>query len=85
LTQVARPAPGSDFFHGRREVAGFAFGHEPVARMRTVAKRLVFGHTATAKRDDLTSRQAECSPFEILDLELAFDPDGPVFQDSYLD
>jgi len=67
---------------GRQFPSSYGVG-EPTSLMRTVTKRLVCRVSATAEADDGTPRKAEGLSLGINNLEVPFDPDGPVVIDCY--
>lgn len=50
--------------------------------MGAVAKRLVFGHPAAAKRNHRTARQAERLAIHVDDLKIAFDSDWTIAENG---
>jgi|KBSMisStandDraft_5_1062788.scaffolds.fasta_scaffold30682_2 hypothetical protein len=46
--------------------------------MRSVAKRLIFSHTTTAKRDYTSTGQPVCIPLGILNDKLTLEPNGAI-------
>ena len=69
---------GLDLRLGRWKVASFALRAESLPAMRSIAERLIFGHSATAKRDNLPPGKAEIGSFEVLNLKVPFDANGTV-------
>ncbi len=80
LSPVERPLR---FRCRRRQIPGYDGVGKAVA-MRTIAKGLILGQSATAQADHFAPPQSKSLTLRVKNLEIAFYSDGTVVVDRYL-